>query len=437
MSEETESPAARWSPTPYFLHTCVLAAVLTALALVLQRVDLLILATPFIVITAWSLATRPTQAPTVQAPQVSSHSPLEGTGQAWSWQLDAVDPHTEQAITTIDPDPWIRVGAPDGAVITAPADGHVLTTIPWTAHRWGQHSVLPARIHLLSPWAAFCYGPIDSNGIPLTVRPEAPPFRGRASLPHPVGLIGQNRSRRAGDGAEFAEIREFRTGDRLRRISWPITARTGTLHVRTSYAEQDTEVLILLDASVDFGGSIETGSPSSLDVSMRAALSLAGHLLAHGERVGARVMGSTRAERVPASSGSTHYQRLVQRLMTVTCGGVSALPRSGRLSLHASPGALVFVVSPLLNQEAISIIAEIAQRGRQVVVVDALPENPGHDIDPHSLEAVALRLRLLERDQEIRALQERGAPVVSWHGSGSLDHILLQLSRRPPRMVRR
>ncbi|TWP37658.1 DUF58 domain-containing protein [Leekyejoonella antrihumi] len=433
----TERPPGRWTPTFAFLQVSLLAGVLIGAALVLHRLDLLVIGTPFAIVTGWCLATRPSQVPRPRPESVTSKTPVEGVAQRWDWTFDDVDESAEQMITTLGADDCVRTDPANGVLIDLPTGGCATASVRWLPARWGRRTIFPARTHFLSPWGGFIAGPFDTAGTPLTVRPAPQAFTGKAALPHPIGLVGQNRSRRMGDGSEFAEIREFRTGDRLRRISWPITARTGQLHVRTSYAEQDTEVLILLDASSDFGQSrADSGVDSSLDLGMRCALAVAGHFLTRGERVGVRALGTVRSERIRPAAGAAQYQRIADTLMTVESAGVRALPRHG-LHLNSAAGALIILISPLMNPEMLAIAAEVAQRGRPLVVVDALPDNVDVGADSDVLTDLALRLRLMERAQEIRALQQHGAPVVSWRGPGSLDHVLLQLSRRPPRAVRR
>ena len=438
MTEHSDgTDSTHWTPTFAFLQTSLVAGVLIGAALVLHRLDLLVIGTPFAVITGWCLATRPDRVPLPTPETVTSTTPVESVAQRWDWTFAQVDPGVEQVVTTVRTDEWVRIDPDNGALIGLPTSPSTTVSVRWLPKRWGHRTVFPARTHFLSVWGGFVAGPFDTAGLDLTVRPAPQAFTGKAALPHPVGLIGQNRSRHVGEGSEFAEIREFRTGDRLRRISWPITARTGRLHVRTSYAEQDTEVLILLDASSDFGRSrADSGVDSSLDLGMRCALAVAGHFLTRGERVGVRALGTVRSERIKPASGAAQYQRISDTLMTVESAGVRALPRHG-LHVNAAAGALIILISPLVNQEVLTIAADVAQRGRPMVVVDCLPDNVDVGAQTDVLTDLALRLRLMERAQEIRTLQQHGAPVIPWRGPGSLDHVLLQLSRRPPRVVRR
>ena len=78
----------------------------------------------------------------------------------------------------------------------------------------------------------------------------------------------------------MAEVRPFRAGDRLRRINWPVSSRTGTLHVTATWSDRDTEVVLLLDTEHDLGISEGVdGRASSLDIAVRAAAAIAEHYL--------------------------------------------------------------------------------------------------------------------------------------------------------------
>ena len=147
-----------------------------------------------------------------------------------------------------------------------------------------------------------------------------------AENPHPVGLIGQNRSRRGGDGSEFFSIRPFQPGDRLRRVNWRTTLRTGEVHAIGTSAEEDSEVLILLDAVTDVGvsGGID-GAASSLDVTVRAASALAAHHIRVGDRVALRPWPD-RAGLGPGS-GLRHQRRLQELLAQVQPGWPERLAR--------------------------------------------------------------------------------------------------------------
>lgn len=73
-------------------------------------------------------------------------------------------------------------------------------------------------------------------------------------------LHGIFRSHVQGPGFDFNEIREYRTGDDLRHISWKATARTGTLQTKEYYAEREIRTYFLIDISNSMfcGNKLET-----------------------------------------------------------------------------------------------------------------------------------------------------------------------------------
>jgi uncharacterized protein (DUF58 family) len=89
-----------------------------------------------------------------------------------------------------------------------------------------------------------------------------------ASVPsHEHAIHG---SPRRGHGPEYLGIREYRTGDSLRHVHWPSTARTGTMMVREFEEERTRRLAIVVDTWAD-AGTEET----PLDVCCSAAASVA------------------------------------------------------------------------------------------------------------------------------------------------------------------
>ncbi len=101
-----------------------------------------------------------------------------------------------------------------------------------------------------------------------------------------------------GPGSEAGESREYRPGDDVRRMDWPVTARTTLPHVRRTVADRELETWLAVDlsASLDFG----TGRWLKRDVVVAAATALAHLTVRGGNRIGA-VVGTGAA--VPARTG--------------------------------------------------------------------------------------------------------------------------------------
>ena len=406
------------------------------LAVIAHRPDLLVLATPFVVIAAWSLASWPDRAPTVRA-SLRRTRLREGETSAWDVTVD--DAHSaEQLISVLEEVPQVRTD-PEVPMAIAPVESSTArASITWQPLRWGRRTIGNGTVTLVSAWGAARFGPVPTHGTIAHTSPREETFTLVAAAPHPLGLVGLNRSRRPGDGSEFADIRPFQRGDRLRRVHWPVSARTGQIHVRTTYAEQDTEVLLIVDALVDVGVSDGVdGRQSSLDLEVRAAAALSTHLLARGERVALRAFGMPLPIDLPAGTGARQQRRIQDSLAEIHAAPGLLRARASQHRVHTGPGALVLLLSPLVTRDAAEQAAHLAGRGLTVVVVDCLPPDvtvagTGED----SELATAWRIRRLERELEVARLQERGVPVIPWNGPGSLDMVLRQIARRPaPRTV--
>ncbi|MCM0677434.1 DUF58 domain-containing protein [Micromonospora phytophila] len=100
-----------------------------------------------------------------------------------------------------------------------------------------------------------------------------------------------------GPGSEAGESREYRPGDDVRRMDWPVTARTTMPHVRRTVADRELETWLAVDlsASLDFG----TGRWLKRDVVVAAAAALTHLTVRGGNRIGA-VIGSGGGVNVPA-----------------------------------------------------------------------------------------------------------------------------------------
>ncbi|WP_262425798.1 DUF58 domain-containing protein [Brachybacterium sp. Z12] len=210
--------------------------------------------------------------------------------------------------------------------------------------------------------------------------PAASVLDAPVEVPTPIGVSGMHLSRRRGDGTALSEVREFRTGDRLHRINWRVTSRTGRLHTNATFTEQDTEVLIVTDTIADIIPAPWAGddAPSSLDMTVRATAAVARHYLTAGDRVSLFDLGHLIGP-VPAGTGPRQLRVLTNAL--ARAGRDDSAMRLPRRLRTVRSGTLVVVCSPLLHKEAIAQIGVLVSHGADVIVVDTLPPSIG-DISP-------------------------------------------------------
>ncbi len=432
---------SQWQPTGSFVRAALGSLGLALVAVATGRPDVVVLAAPLAVFALGALLGRPRRDPTYST-QLARSAVREGEGTRIRTVLEGAE-GIELAQSVLASRPMLATRPPRGVVtrvVRLPDESVVLET-PVSPRRWGVHTVGAGVLVAVSPWGGFqWFAELATNR--LRALPLAGAFDSRAPAPHPVGLVGAHRSQRPGDGSEFFGIRPFQVGDRLRRIQWRVSARTGELHVTATHAEEDTSILLVADAGVDVGLSqgLE-GRASSLDTTVRAAAAVAEHYLRTGDRVGLRVLGSARHARAPMGSGSRHLRRLLDTLAEVTPGR----PDPDEVtpgSFGASAGTVVMMLSPMLSDQVVTATLTLAARGLDVVVIDTLPSDHGeegaHPGTEGAVVSLAWRMRRLERDWMLARLSRAGIPVVVWRGPGTLDEVLRRLSRRAamPRMVR-
>jgi uncharacterized protein (DUF58 family) len=426
-----------WHATAGLVRACVMSAIGVGLGILLGSPELVVLAAPFVFWTLFALRARPSQRPAVSSSL--DHTTLhEGQGTTSRLRLRSVD-GVEHVTRVVGEAEHVALHPATGVIgALLEGGGPVLEVSP---RRWGRRRVGDEKVGLTSGWGGFRWGPLHVGGSEIWSLPTSAPFASRAEAPQPVGLVGANRSRRLGNGSEFAGIRNFQAGDRLRRINWRVSLRTGELHVETARAEEDSGVLIVVDGFADHGrsGGVD-GDASSLDVTVRAAAALAEHFTRTGDRVSLRVVGGA-SEFAGYGAGARHLRRLQTTLARLLPG--KPLDYSvNRLQFRATAGTVVLVLSPMLDDAVVTATATLVRRGLPVMVIDTLPS----DIEPAIAEgadprmaAAAWRMRLTDRQGLLAQLARTGCPIVPWRGPGTLDEVLHRLARRAqaPRAVAR
>ncbi|MCW2675141.1 MAG: uncharacterized protein JWR70_181 [Modestobacter sp.] len=154
-----------------------------------------------------------------------------------------------------------------------------------------------------------------------------------------------------GSGSEAGDARTYHPGDDVRRMDWPVTARTQVPHVRETIADRELETWVVLDlsASLDFG----TAACEKRDLAV-AGLAAVSHLTVRGgNRLGAVVTTGERVDRYPAAAGRLAADRLLRAVVATprAAGGRRGDLAAALESLRRPPRrrGLVVVVSDFLG----------------------------------------------------------------------------------------
>ena len=98
--------------------------------------------------------------------------------------------------------------------------------------------------------------------------PHPPPARARLVPLDLLRRIGEHQARTPGQGIEFAGIRDYVVGDRLRDVNWAVSSRRRRLHVNQRAADRAADLVVMLDAFSEVGPP----GDSTLDVAVRGRL---------------------------------------------------------------------------------------------------------------------------------------------------------------------
>lgn len=175
-----------------------------------------------------------------------------------------------------------------------------------------------------------------------------------------------------GPGSEAGESREYVAGDDVRRMDWPVTARTTVAHVRLTVADRELETWLAVDlsASMDFG----TAAMLKRDLVLAASAAVIHLTVRGGNRAGAVISpGDGSLVHRPARGGRLAAQALLR-----------SIANTGSKPGAAGLGELV----DALNRPP-------RRRGLAVVVSDFLPP-------PEQWER---QLRKLARRHEVLAIE--------------------------------
>lgn len=194
-------------------------------------------------------------------------------------------------------------------------------------------------------------------------------FSIRMRRPVAGGAAGHHASRARGSSAVFAEHREYRPGDELRRLDWKAYARTDRYVVKEHEHESDLRVWLALDDS----GSMHYGEGQTHKQRYAAALlyGVASIVLHQGDAVGA-VRFSSGVDAWLAPGRHTEQLHRLENLFLSDAGPRATslplawsqlLPRTGRRGL-------IVIASDFLDfkEDALEEVRAFAAQGHQLVV---------------------------------------------------------------------
>ena len=317
--------------------------------------------------------------------------------------------------------------APPGIALAGDAQHTVVDVLPGsprllpvelTAARWGAYRLGELGVRVRDRAGLVSYTEVLKPAQPLRVYPRPERLQALARPLETQPYTGNRVARSRADGIEFADIRPFVAGDRVRRINWRASARRQGLYVNESHPERNSDVVLFLDSFAQLRGERE----GTLDLAVRAAAALAHGYLEERDRVGLVSFGGVVRWLTP-SLGRRQLLRIVESLLetevslSFTWKRIDVLPPRS-----LPPQALVIALSPLLDERTIDALLDLRARGYDLVVVDVSPLRfapaPRKRVD-----RLALRLWRLWRDALRYRYERLGIAVVEWDEDKALAQV--------------
>jgi uncharacterized protein (DUF58 family) len=412
--------AVTWFAAPRLRRLAVVATAAMLAAVLTRHVSLLLLAAP--ALAALAAARRGAPAAVGLAVTASVSRCFEGE-------------EVEIVATLATPvDEAVFRLAPDATVTLAggPATQAVLARQGATARwllkprAWGRR--VPCVVTVVCRTGGLWQTELEVFPPPVEVFPHPPPASAALVPAELLQRIGEHTARTTGAGIEFAGIRPYQPGDRLRDLNWPVTSRTGRPYVNQRAALRAADLVVMVDAFSEVGPPGAT----TLDLAVRGAAGLAEAYLRCGDRVGVVALGGV-LRWLPPAPGHRQFFRIVEMTFGIRFPS-EVTPDFNRVPRTAlPPRAIVVLFSPLLDERAVTAIADLRQRGVSLVVVDVLRYEPPA-MHKSQISSLALRLWRLDRRAMHAAL---GVPVLPWDGETSLVTTLAPVRRRPLQAARR
>jgi len=404
----------RRADSPRLVAYAGLAAVGLVAGLAAGRVELVALAAPFALAAALgaSLARQPQLTGTITLDRERAlegenvKATLELTGGEGAARIDVLLPLPDELVTK------------EGNPVAVRADRE---RVELTVHcvRWGAFRVGPVLVRARDALGFHTWEADLGVMQPLRVYPSVETMRALLEPLQTHVYVGNQVARARGDGIEFADIREWTPGDRLRRVNWRASARRGDLWVNEQHPERNTDIVLFLDTFTD----VSLGPRGTLDLTVRAAASLAHRYLQRKDRVGVVSFGGFLSWLLPAS-GTRQLYRIVDSLLQM---GIVLSFASKNIDIlpprTLPPRALVLALTPLLDSRSTAALVALRARGFDLVVVEVSPlpfVEPRRD----DLSDLSYRLWSLSRDAQRAQYERAGIPIVPWTDGEALDAVL-------------
>ena len=385
------------------------------------RAELVVLATPFVLVLAFGLVTGTTPTLDIRV-DVGAVRALEGDEVPVLITLEAATRIERLELSLAVPRDTEATGDTSFGLSLRSGEPRELETrlrLP----RWGVYRLGRVGLAVFDRLGLFVFERELPAGHLVRVYPKEERLREIVRPLETQLYVGNLVARQKGEGIEFADLRLYQPGDRVRRVNWKATARRGALVVNEEHPERNTAVVLLLDSFAE----ARLGQAGTLDQGVRATSALAGAYLRRRDQVGLLSFGGSMNWLEP-SLGTVQLYRIAEALLDTEVV-LSYVWRDIRvIPTHVlPPKALVLGLTPLLDERMVNALVDVRGRGADVAAIEIAPE-PFLRVADGEQAQLAYRLWKLRRASVRNRFRRLGVPVVQWRFGDALEPVLEEVS---------
>lgn len=295
----------------------------------------------------------------------------------------------------------------------------------------GEHAFDPATVALRSLGGALERTITLENKTTITCSPPLSevPLRSQTSI-----FTGRVSTDVGGTGLEFHSVREYRSGDPLKRIDWRRYAKTSELTTVDFREQRAATVMLLIDNRPAAYWTASQGDRHAVEHAIAAAGQVFAALISNGDRVGITTLDDgdvwfspsagqaalVEAQHLLATHPALRYdppETVPELAIHPEHSSVEALPVLARLPDDAQ----IIVFTPLCDDGIVPTLKHFEASGHATTVVSQ---------DVIRGDTTGRRLARTQRTNRLGMLRDAGIRVLDWDPSMSLPEVLIAAERR-------
>ncbi len=240
-------------------------------------------------------------------------------------------------------------------------------------------------------------------------------------------ISGLHPARKAGAGTDFWSVRDYETGDSLRRINWNLSGKYHN-HLFTNEFEKEeiADIGFIVDARI----LTRDADNALVQASTQAAASLAEYFIRSGNRVAMLIIGRPISSIFPGC-GKRHLFKLQRTLAATEPGGNIKLSSLENFSIRLFPPRSMIVIFSSAFHRDLQTYSRLRAHGYQVVLISPDPiEFAACRQAEDSPNDYAIRTAKAERLIQFKQMMQLGVTVIDWPVNRPLSAVLLENSAR-------